>query len=59
METITSLKNKIQENKEYLYKVAKENTKVNEAGFPTISKDDPWFYEDEWDEHYKRISDKM
>jgi len=31
------------------------NTKRNEFGQVVISRDDEWFYEDEWDELYKEL----
>ena len=31
-------------------------TKYNENGDAVISRDDPWFYEDEWDEYYEELA---
>lgn len=45
-----SFKDFIAKNKEKVYRLAKENTVYNAEGKATISKDDPWFYEDEWNE---------
>ena len=53
-----SLKQFIKQNKEKVYSVAEQNTVRNSKGQTTISKDDPWFYEDEWDEHSKRMDSK-
>lgn len=50
-----SIKNFINQNKEKIYKAARQNTKFNAQGKATISKDDPWFQEDAWDEHFKRM----
>jgi hypothetical protein len=53
-----SLKSFVEKNKEKIYGEARQNTKLNEDGKPTISKNDPWFYEDEWDQHFKRMDKK-
>lgn len=45
----------VKANKKILYNFAEKNTKRNSNGDAVISKDDPWFYEDEWDEHYKEL----
>lgn len=50
-----SLKEFINQNKEKIRQVAEENTIRNSNGQVCISKNDPWFYEDEWDEHSKRM----
>jgi hypothetical protein len=44
-----TLKDFINQNKEKIYDEARKNTKLNAQGRPTISRDDPWFYENEWD----------
>ena len=44
------------ENHEAVYAHALATTKYNENGDAVISRDDPWFYEDEWDEHYKELA---
>jgi hypothetical protein len=49
-----SLSEFIKQNKEKIYETARKNTKLNSEGKPTISKDDDWFYEDEWDRHFER-----
>ena len=36
--------------------LAEANTKRNAAGQTVISRDDPWFYEDEWDDYYKELT---
>ena len=36
-------------NREKAYRVAKENSPVNESGVVLITGDDPWRDEDEWD----------
>lgn len=38
-----------QANKDKIDALAEANTKRNSAGQTVISRDDPWFYEDEWD----------
>ncbi|MGI6605497.1 MAG: hypothetical protein ACOX2X_00315 [Peptococcia bacterium] len=48
------LKDFIKQNKEQIYALAKKNTKLNSNNQPTISKDDPWFNEDEWDQHFSK-----
>lgn len=50
------LSNFINQNKAKLYEQARKNVNLNENGQPTISKNDDWFHEDVWDEHYKRMS---
>lgn len=50
-----SLKKFIKKNKEKVYKIAEQNTTRNSKGQVIISKDDPWFYEDEWEEHIKNL----
>ena len=50
-----SLKDFIKQNKAKIYEEARDNTKLNDEGKPTISKDDDWFNEDIWDEHYKKV----
>ena len=42
-------------NREKIYARAEANTKRNAAGHTVISRDDSWFYEDEWDEYYKEL----
>ena len=42
-------------HREALFSVAEKNTKYNKDGRAVISKDDTWFNEDEWDEHYKEL----
>ena len=42
-------------NAEKINALAEANTKRNANGDTTISRDDPWFYEDEWDEYYKEL----
>jgi hypothetical protein len=53
-----SLQNFINQNKEKIYKEARQNTKLNAQGKATISKDDPWFQDDKWDEHFKRMDNE-
>lgn len=50
-----SLKNFIRQNKDKIYETARNNTKYNTKGQAVISKDDPSFNEDVWDEHFKRM----
>lgn len=44
----------IKENAEKIDALAEANTKRNAAGQTVLSRDDPWFYETEWDEYFKR-----
>lgn len=57
MATVTvndlSLANFIKQNKDKLYEEGRKNVKLNKNNKPTISRDDPWFNENEWDEHFK------
>lgn len=41
-------------NRAKLWKTARKNTKKNEFGQTTVSRDDESFYDDVWDEIYKR-----
>lgn len=50
-----SLKNFIKQNKEKIYETARNNTQYNANGQVVISKNDPSFNENEWDEHFKRM----
>jgi hypothetical protein len=50
------LKDFIEQNKEKIYKIVRKNTKYNKEGIPTISKNDLWFNENEWDEHFKTLN---
>lgn len=45
----------IKQNKSKIYEEARRNVNLNENGQPTISKDDAWFHENIWDEHYKKM----
>lgn len=57
--TKSKLSDFIKNNKSKIYESARQNTKLNSDNKPTISKDDDWFCEDIWDEHYKqRMIDK-
>ncbi|MDD4666095.1 MAG: hypothetical protein PHC81_06130 [Clostridia bacterium] len=49
-----SFKDFLKQNKDLIYNLARKNTKLNLENKPMISKDDAWFYEDEWDEHFKK-----
>ena len=44
-------------NREKIYAVAEANTPRNAQGHTVISRSDPWFYEDEWDEEYRKMLD--
>ena len=46
----------VRANKDKLYELAEKNTVRNADGQTVISRDDPWFYEDEWDEYYKELT---
>ena len=43
----------VEQNKSALFAFAEKNTKYNSAGRAVISKDDTWFYEDNWDKDYE------
>ena len=45
----------IKANREKIYALAEKNTKYNEDGHTVISRDDPWFYDDVWDDDYKEL----
>ena len=51
-----SLTDFIKQNKSQIYETARNNTNLNSDGKPTISKNDEWFGEDIWDEHFKRVA---
>ena len=44
-----------QANKDKIDALAEANTKRNSAGQTVISRDDPWFHEDEWDEYHEEL----
>ena len=46
---VTSLRKYLETNKEKTYHFATQNTKYNEQGHPTISTEDEWASETEWD----------
>lgn len=48
--------NFVKANKAKLFALAESNTEYNEDGDAVISRNDPWFYEDEWDEYYKELT---
>lgn len=43
-------------NRTMLYAAAEKNTRRNAEGHAVITRDDPWFDENEWDEHYKELN---
>ena len=45
----------VRKNKVALFSFAEKNTEYNAEGRAVISRDDPWFDEDEWDAHYKEL----
>ena len=45
----------IEANKEAIYADAESHTKRNAKGETVITRDDPWYYEDCWDEDYKEL----
>jgi hypothetical protein len=49
-----SLSDFIKQNKSKIYEMAHKNTTLNQDGKPTISKNDDWFNEDEWEQHFKK-----
>ena len=46
----------VKANRNIIYDLAEKNTERNADGEPVISRDDPWFYEDEWDDYYKELA---
>ncbi|PKM50701.1 MAG: hypothetical protein CVV02_10475 [Firmicutes bacterium HGW-Firmicutes-7] len=44
----------INKNKAKIYEAARNDTKYNTEGKATISRNDEWFKEDEWDNLYKK-----
>ncbi len=48
----------VKANKEKLYSLARKNTEYNSNGDAVISRNDSWFYEDEWDEYYKELVER-
>jgi hypothetical protein len=56
--TNLSLSDFIKQNKDRLYEAGRKNVKLNKDGKPTISRNDPWFDENEWDEHFRRLDNK-
>lgn len=42
-----------EKNRAFFYAVAKANTRKNIYGQTTISREDPDFYDDDWDKVYK------
>ena len=53
---MTTFRDVLKKNRANIETIAHCNTHVNEDGQVTISKNDPWFYEDEWDSHYKELT---
>ena len=43
------------DNREAVRKHIRSRDAYNANGDATISRDDPWFYEDEWDEYSKEL----
>ena len=42
-------------NREKIYKLAEKNTVRNSDGRTVISRDDPWFHDDIWDDDFARL----
>lgn len=49
----------IKAHKEKIYSLAEQNTKYNRNGDAVISRDDPWFYENVWDDDYKQLGSEQ
>ena len=47
----------VKANKEFIYANAESNVKRNAKGEVVITRDDPWFYDDVWDEDAKRLKE--
>ena len=45
----------IEANRAAIYADAESRTKRNAKGETIITRDDPWYYEDCWDEEYKEL----
>ena len=46
-------------NREKIFEHAEKNSKPNSKGQATISRDDQWFYEDEWDELFQTLNQPL
>lgn len=51
-----SFRDILEKNRDKLEVAAAKNSHCNENGFATISKDDPWYYEDEWEEDFEELN---
>lgn len=49
----------VKANKEKIYALAQKNTAYNSNGDAVISRNDSWFYEDEWDADYKELMTRL
>ena len=54
---MTNFRDVLHQNKNTIEIVARQNSHVNEDGHVTISKTDPWADENEWDAHYKELTE--
>ena len=54
---MASFKNVLKQNRTNIEAVARHNTHINEDGYATISKNDPWVQEEEWDSHHEELTD--
>ena len=54
---MSALAQYLETNREQAYAFATANTKHNEHGHPSISKDDEWMDESEWDDLFNLLKD--
>lgn len=46
-------------NREKIFALAEKKSKPNSKGQATISRNDSWFYEDEWDELFQALNQPL
>ena len=56
-DSMSALAQYLEANRERAYSFATANTKYNIHGHPSISKEDEWLYESEWDDLYNLLKD--
>ena len=57
-DVMSALAKYLEANKEKAYSFATSNTRYNEQGRPTISQNDEWANENEWDELFNALAQK-
>ncbi|MCM1135437.1 MAG: hypothetical protein NC400_07655 [Clostridium sp.] len=48
----------LESNREHAYALATENMRYDKHGRPTVSKDDEWLDETEWDDLFHSLADE-